>query len=265
MGVAGKGKGQSGGYCGIKGMGMVREQDGECFRVAQRQQFREGSGDGGVVVTLAPTEDGAAPAQTEQLQGMTAHRELGGFINQQRNPGSFHPRFKRLAALEQVMIAFDHVNARPRIEAADSSNALGNFVKRAVDQVAGHQDEFGTEIVHRRGHLAEDCAPGESARVHVAHVRNGKPLESGGQVANGDSHPADSELFELPKGDRRETYGKQLRSESGGSGQESAAAHSGTVSLSICKFPRLSRSDFTDHPPNNRHDCADCQKRKQKG
>jgi len=37
VGVAGKGEGNLGGRGGVKGVGMVREQNGESFRVAQWQ------------------------------------------------------------------------------------------------------------------------------------------------------------------------------------------------------------------------------------
>ena len=61
---------------------------------------------------------------------MAADGELFGFIHQQRNAGSFHPRFKHLAPREQIVIPFDHVNTGPRIEAPDRVDSFGQLVER---------------------------------------------------------------------------------------------------------------------------------------
>src|SRR3954463_6997926 len=111
MGVAGKGKRNLRSGCGIEGMGMMGEENWECFGIAKRNQFGKGGGDGGVVVARTTTERWPAPAQTEKLHGMTAHVELSGLVHEQRDARSFYFGFKRFAPLEQVVIAFDHVNA----------------------------------------------------------------------------------------------------------------------------------------------------------
>ena len=141
---------------------------------------------------------------------MTANGELRRFIHHQGNAGRFHLRFKRFAPLEQVVVAFDHKNAGVRIEAPDGVDPLGQLVEGAVDEVARDEDEFGTEIVHGGGHLAEDRAAGEAAGVHIANVRDCQALESSGKAANGDGQPADSELFKLPEGDPGQTDGEEL-------------------------------------------------------
>src|SRR3954468_12131684 len=147
MGVTGKSERKLRGGGGVEGMGMVGEENWECLGVAKRNQFGEGGGDGGVIVARTPTERWPAPAQTEELQGMTAHGELRGFIYQQWDSRTLHLRFKRFAALEQVVIAFDHVNAGARVEAANRVDPFRNLVERAIDQVAGHEHELGAEIV----------------------------------------------------------------------------------------------------------------------
>jgi hypothetical protein len=162
------------------------------------------------------------------------------------------------------VIAFNHVDTGRRIEAPDSVDPFGYFVKGAVDQVAGDQDQLGTEIVHDDGHFAEDRALGESARVHVAHLRDRQAVEGVWQVANGNGHSADSELLQLPESDRGQTDSEQLRRESGGSGEESAATHSSIIDMSVEGFARHSLSDFADHPGKKRDDGTDHQERKEK-
>ena len=110
----------------------------------------------------------------------------------------------------------------------------------------------------------EDRAPGESARVHVAHMRDRQAIEGGGQGANGDGHPADSELFQLPESDGSETDGEQLGREGGRGGEESAAAHSGVGRFEQPTVSRgVSRSDLANRPANKCNDCADRQERNQ--
>jgi len=254
VGVARKGEGKLGGNGRVERVRMMREKNGESFRIAQRDQFGEGGGDGGIVITGATAKGGAAPAQTEELHGIIARGELRGFVDEERDAGCFDARFEGFAALKQIVVAFDHVNAGTRVEPADGLDAFGDFMESAVDQVAGEKDEVGSEIVDGGSHLAKDGAAGEPAGVHVAHMGDGQAVERGWEIANGDRHPADAKLFELAEGDRGQADGEKLRSECRGGGEESAATHAGVVGVRTRSFARL---EFANHPANKSDDNAD--------
>ncbi len=178
-------------------------------------------------------------------------------------PEPLTARFKGLAALEQIVIAFNHENAGARIEAADGGDPFGQLVESAVNQVAGDEDELGTEIVHRRGHLAEDGAAGESARVHVAYVRDGEAIESGGKIADGDRSGGGCGIVRAGGG--RNAVRPTVNSWGVKAAVAARKARRLMPTSPVGALAVLSRSDFANYPENEGHDPANDSERNDEG
>src|SRR5580698_3745320 len=83
------------------------------------------------------------------------------------------------------MIASDQERAVARAQPSEGRNVPRKVVDRSIDQVSCHGDEVGIETIHGIDNRIYVLLLDLRADMHVADLRNRKPLQCRGQIRQG--------------------------------------------------------------------------------